>query len=505
MDDTVCGNAPNTYQEDGMELKFDPQPKDSVTNSIWAVGITALGKGSPGVVNADSLGNVPDSLKQWARRIIPGGYALEIAIKWSAIGTTEKVSVAKDSVFGLAINFHDNDSSKTRVASIEWAAVMLDAVWNTPKYLGTVKFLADNKLDFIPKNNMTGRTNPIPYDGTPFFINVDAVRDPVYNCLTGPQDGYLQIRSYAWNDNGKPTNDADLSAKVWTAWDTTWFYLYTEVKDDTVCGNAPQVYQEDGMELKFDPQPKDSVINSIWPIGITALGMGSPGVVKADSLSGITDSTGKKWARRIIPGGYALEIAMKWSDIGTTEKVSVAKDSVYGLAVCFHDNDSSKTRVASIEWAAVMLDAVWNTPKYLGTVKFLADNKMQFIPTNNMTPWRTNPIPYDGSNYIRTGVNETQSTIPKTFSLSQNYPNPFNPSTTIEYSLPLSSTVTIKIYSILGQEVATLINSEQAAGYYKTVWNASRLASGMYFLRVTAQSVDGKQSFTQVKKMMLMK
>ena len=200
---------------------------------------------------------------------------------------------------------------------------------------------------------------------------------------------------------------------------------------------------------------------------------------------------------------------MKWSAIGQggtyPEKVSVAQDSVFGLAVSFHDNDSTKTRVASIEWAAVMLDAVWNTPKYLGTVKFLADNKLDFIPQNNMTPWRVNPIPYDGSNYTRTGVSETQSTLPKTFSLSQNYPNPFNPSTTIEYALPTSSTVTIKIYSILGQEVASLINTEQAPGNYKTVWNASRLASGMYFMRMIARPADGSNSFTQVRKVLLMK
>ena len=333
------------------------------------------------------------------------------------------------------------------------------------------------------------------------IITVDGFKDDFYGTLTGPADGYLQIRSYAWNDNGKPTNDNDLSAKVWTAWDPTWFYLYAEVKDDTVCGNAPNVYQEDGMELKFDPQAT-STANSIYAVGITALGKGSPGVVKADSLGNVPDSM-KQWARRIIPGGYALEIAMKWSVIGATEKISVAKDSVFGLAVCFHDNDSSKTRVASIEWAAMMKDSVWNTPKYLGTVKFLADNKLDFIAKNNITGL-TNPIPYDGSDYIRTGVDKEQI-VPKEFSLAQNYPNPFNPSTTIEYTLPLRSTVTIKIYSILGQEIATLVNSEQGAGYYRTVWNASGVASGMYLARITAQAHENNKSFVQVKKLLLMK
>ena len=514
IDDTISGNSRNTYEEDGLELKFDAQPYDSTVNSIWPVGITALGMGTSGVVNADSLAGIPDSTaKQWARKIIPGGYALEVAIKWSAvgIGTTgaEKVSVAEDSVFGLAICFHDNDGRARREASIEWGAAMLDAVWNTPKYLGTVKFLADNKLSFIPKNKMTGLTNPIPYDGTPFYINVDGAKDNIYNCLTGPQDGYLQIRSYAWNDNGKPSKDNDLSAKVWTAWDPTWFYLYTEVKDDTLCGNAPYAYQEDGMELKFDPQPTDTIKNSIWSAGITALGMGSPGVIAADSLSVITEPTDKQWARRKIFGGYALELAMKWSAIGqgitNAENVKVEQDSVFGLAICFHDNDSTKARVASIEWAAVMLDEVWNTPKYLGTVKFLADNKLSFIPTNNMTGV-TNPIPYNGSNYTRTGVSEEQMMVPESFSLSQNYPNPLNPSTTIEYALPTRSIVTVKIYSILGQEVATLVNGEQGAGYYRTVWNASNQASGMYYLRITAQTADrSSASFTKVKKMMLIK
>ena len=117
--------------------------------------------------------------------------------------------------------------------------------------------------------------------------------------------------------------------------------------------------------------------------------------------------------------------------------------------------------------------------------------------------------PFDTTGIIHTtgttGVNSGKTGIPSTYELSNNYPNPFNPSTTIEYSLPLRSNVTIKIYSILGQEVATLVNNEQIAGYYQTVWNASRVASGMYIIRITAQALDKNTSFTQVKKMMLLK
>ncbi len=113
-------------------------------------------------------------------------------------------------------------------------------------------------------------------------IVIDGFKDSFYTTLTGPNDGYLQIRSYAHNENGAPVNDADLSAKIWTAWDEEWFYLYEEVMDDTLSGNDPQVWAEDVIELMFDPQPTDSVTNSVWYTRLTALGTGpafSPAIV----------------------------------------------------------------------------------------------------------------------------------------------------------------------------------------------------------------------------------
>jgi hypothetical protein len=168
MDDNITGGTTaNVWETDNLELKFDPQPTDSVTNSIWDTRLTA-----PGVTLSDDLSNVAAENKQFARTNISGGYTLELAIKWSAIGTTETITPAIDQVFGLAINFHDNDGAG-RAASVMWAAVMLDAVWNTPKYLGTVKFLGDNKLQFIPSNNMTGVYNVIPYDGRDTTVSVE--------------------------------------------------------------------------------------------------------------------------------------------------------------------------------------------------------------------------------------------------------------------------------------------------------------------------------------------
>jgi len=87
----------------------------------------------------------------------------------------------------------------------------------------------------------------------------------------------------------------------------------------------------------------------------------------------------------------------------------------------------------------------------------------------------------------------------KLFSLSQNYPNPFNPSTVISYQLPVIGFVSLKVYDILGKEIATLVNEEQPAGEYEIEFDGSALTSGIYFYQLKAGD------FTQTKKMILLK
>jgi hypothetical protein len=87
---------------------------------------------------------------------------------------------------------------------------------------------------------------------------------------------------------------------------------------------------------------------------------------------------------------------------------------------------------------------------------------------------------------LLTSVNEKPAVIPETFALLQNYPNPFNPSTAIQYNIPQAESVVLKVYNMLGQEVQTLVNEVQNPGSYTVRFNASRLASGVYFYRLTA-------------------
>jgi hypothetical protein len=100
---------------------------------------------------------------------------------------------------------------------------------------------------------------------------------------------------------------------------------------------------------------------------------------------------------------------------------------------------------------------------------------------------------------ILTSIETVSNSLPEEFRLYQNYPNPFNPSTTIEFALPKSAFVTLKVYNLLGEEVATLIGEQRAAGIHRFNWDARGLASGVYLYRLEAGG------FVQSKKLILMR
>jgi len=104
---------------------------------------------------------------------------------------------------------------------------------------------------------------------------------------------------------------------------------------------------------------------------------------------------------------------------------------------------------------------------------------------------------------IFTDVNENIN-LPKEYKLAQNYPNPFNPSTIINFSLKSDAKVSLKIFNILGQEVATLVNKDMTAGVQSINFNAHNLSTGMYIYRLQVTGTDGSK-FVDVKKMMLLK
>jgi hypothetical protein len=93
--------------------------------------------------------------------------------------------------------------------------------------------------------------------------------------------------------------------------------------------------------------------------------------------------------------------------------------------------------------------------------------------------------------------------VPEKISLSQNYPNPFNPTTRIDYEIPVTGKVMIKIYNMLGMEIMSLVNEVKEAGYYTVEFDGSNFASGVYFYRINTESEV--QNNSKILKMVLIK
>ncbi|HEX9614385.1 MAG TPA: T9SS type A sorting domain-containing protein, partial [Bacteroidota bacterium] len=113
------------------------------------------------------------------------------------------------------------------------------------------------------------------------------------------------------------------------------------------------------------------------------------------------------------------------------------------------------------------------------------------------------PVWVDGwtaisNNRLTTEVSK-ETRVPETYTLDQNYPNPFNPATTIRFALPAGHRVALRVYDMLGREVGTLLDEFRNAGVHEMTFDAGRLATGLYFYKLTAGN------FSQIKKMLLVK
>ncbi|MCL5011840.1 MAG: T9SS type A sorting domain-containing protein [Patescibacteria group bacterium] len=195
---------------------------------------------------------------------------------------------------------------------------------------------------------------------------------------------------------------------------------------------------------------------------------------------------------------------------GCIENISTNPDIQIRLSVYFANSKTgewseSGTQVISTDWKKYIFD--FNRPSVMKkynifsiTVGMYPANGRRvfskvglyqinyYDPSMNLT-WNYNLI---------TDVPRGTST-PTEFKLEQNYPNPFNPVTIIKFKVPSSQVVTLKIYDLLGREVATMVNEEKVPGSYEVKFDGSNLASGMYIYQLQAGN------FVQVKKMMLIK
>jgi hypothetical protein len=244
---------------------------------------------------------------------------------------------------------------------------------------------------------------------------------------------------------------------------------------------------------------------------------GSSDIYASTSINGIFRSTnnGSNWTQTGMQNGYILALASSYTQgnvniyAGTSVGVYLSSDN--GTDWLLENNGLTVTFISTL--------AVIDSLIFAG-----AGNNI-YLSTNNGTSWvqvytgATGAIVDALSTYqqnifmgidyggvwkhpiseMLNGVNKEQNNLPSSFKLEQNYPNPFNPSTTINYQLPKSNFVTLKVYDVLGREVKTLVSEREAARNHSVTFNAKGLTSGVYFYRITAGG------FTDVKKLMILK
>jgi murein tripeptide amidase MpaA len=153
---------------------------------------------------------------------------------------------------------------------------------------------------------------------------------------------------------------------------------------------------------------------------------------------------------------------------------------------------SQQSSVGNEEWNIIGFMSGFGTTTEQKTYSFKDEN---LIVGNYQ--YRLKQIDFDGS-FEYSNIIDVQIILPNKFSLEQNYPNPFNPSTTILYSIGNGQYVSLRVYDVLGNEIATLVNEEKPAGDYDVDFTGSRLSSGIYFYTLKAGS------FIETKKMILL-
>ncbi|MBI1938837.1 MAG: T9SS type A sorting domain-containing protein [Ignavibacteriales bacterium] len=225
------------------------------------------------------------------------------------------------------------------------------------------------------------------------------------------------------------------------------------------------------------------------------------------------------------------------------EFVSGSYDSQVGTGIFLFDSsakpvygniDSVLAPPAGMKWIKLLSDAAFTNPAdviHEATINlkvgqktgdynigyFTTKNSADLLGSLNMSDedndnaWSDTSMNHKVTVELAVGV-EDEKVVPTKFSLDQNYPNPFNPETTIRYSLPVSGYTTLKVYDILGKEIAVLVNGSKQAGQHSVQFSANnlQLTSGIYFyeLRVGDSSASDKSEFSEfkeTKKMILTK
>ncbi len=435
------------------------------------------------------------------------GYIIEAMVAWDDLASEKgnTFDLQPGDVIPFTLSLYDRDDWDTS----DWAGLAFSER-EFPAYQGPGKGWQVMEVKDARETPWYKDANPY-FKQAPYPLTIDGNLEEWNFCF--PIDMNMEtIPDYSRANNWLPDDNEDLSGTIKFMFDENYLYVGASVRD-VLPGVVPEHggWNEDAVELyignydiaemmgevdhdgyinegdRVDVQfgfyydaDLDSVLVKLW----------NP--VDGWIIDSMTKGAGKVWEG---DDGYNLEIAVSLQDIAnlvdpdngvrTYDFVNSLYD-IWPATYALYDRDDYDAD----DWTGYQFvsDA---SPPYLGPGGGGWEG-VQILPPNE----------YDvlqelWDNY--TGV-ENKPTQPVTsYRLSQNYPNPFNPMTTIEYDLKRSGQVTLKVFNVLGEEVASLVNGVQSAGVHRVQFDAEKLNGGVYFYQLTAGD------YSETRRMVLLK
>ncbi|MFZ4620284.1 MAG: sugar-binding protein [Bacteroidota bacterium] len=416
------------------------------------------------------------NLVTWSDVPSEPGSTYDVYASLKTFASTSAVGVEHVPYFGLPVGTQFNThvlraATKDKDVTYYYGVTATDANGNTnaPVVIGPIV----NKAQGVPVISW-GKPSTLAVDGA--LGDWASVAPIVLNSFRNPAVGHMA-------PNGQLKDSLDLSVKAYIAMDANNLYVAFDVVDDTVSIDTTATsYQQDSPDLFLGFYDSKGDRHKGYSGGARPdyHFRFSQNFIMIDNKGGAVVEYAKGsskyvWKKKTLSSGYTIEAAIPFSQIaalaGGDSTFVAAKTMQIPIDFSINDRDGKNDRDCIFGYSPFNDDNSW-ADQYRWTYTWIGDDAL--------------------------GVS-TGAAVPESYSLDQNFPNPFNPTTSINYRLAKSGLVSLKVYDVLGREVATLVNGVQDAGVHNVQLNGTKLASGMYLYKIESGS------FSAVKKMMLLK
>ena len=358
-------------------------------------------------------------------------------------------------ILGWEFDGNDDDgaSAGNRDTKLKWHS-HADNNWQYPRDNGTAELVARVADDILDVQ----KTNTAPV--------IDGAMDEVWKDVAA-------IHGNRILDYTKIDDFDDIGMDWRTMWDANNIYYFLQIRDDVLMNDGNNDHNDDGFELYFDPDyshtaawdgVNDVAIRYRYVEGTVISAAEQVGQVTA----GIIDLSTVQAAGVVTDLGWDVEVAIPIAQLHMTPTAG----HIYGVEVDYNDDDDGGDRDTKVK-SYSLSDNTWQK----------ADDMVKAMLKDDM------PV----------GVAKDQVQEVFTYSLAQNYPNPFNPTTNIDFTVAKNAHVSLVVYNLLGEEVATLVDEVKPAGQHTVTFSGAELPSGVYFYTLDT----GSRIFTQ--KMLLVK